>query len=437
MATCSVGFLQHVTSLISKLLPTLQNTADTAAHRPAHGEDWLHRTVATYLLELWCCLFQFWPGSKLSDRSLATTLAPVASLAIALIRAVPNNAAPVDSNGSGVRRVDGAKQHGEVYCDSLTSEDLWSDCCHISLRLAHCLLCVVRKECCPGPDTSMHNSSYGSTAEAALASADVQRLMLLGLGATAAVMHRQQASSAASAVAARHTANKEAQQDGQQQQSNYSHMQLLAGLGISDSNRFIESALVRDAALIVEGLSHAGFQHHMDLAVVHLYNKYCDRQQGEDISIAGSSSSEGAATSLVLRQQAVPVLETLKDLALLQQDDDADSVGRNIWVFGSVCRAVMKQRCFDTKDLQQVLHWQLQPLYQKMCKVLCNLSQQQPTTGSPDSDVAELRFELTRTWAVSVQMFLSLSGKCSTGLSLYRSPYVCAACRLSHTAVSK
>lgn len=190
--------------------------------------------LTTFLLELWASLFECQRGGKLANAEHHIEAA--ASLALAFMQMSSSLLVSASSNQSideNQRELNADSSSWGNTGSSKESPGLWKGSYCVGLSISHEVMYALYTEC----GISSSNSNNPATAAAAkdvLASVDVQRMLLLGLAASAAMMPQQSTASPAAEAAAEtfHPAQLAGQQPQQQQCVQHGYLQLFEEFGI-------------------------------------------------------------------------------------------------------------------------------------------------------------------------------------------------------------
>lgn len=365
---------------MSKLLANLRSlqpvggsgAASDIQHHTAYPAE-LDRLAAS-LFQIWSSLLASWPGPKLFVSEIAATLEPATSLAVALLQTCSAAMTFQDSSSSSSNSSSSNRGRQEP---SLKASDasvrgsseyitmMAGIFCRVCLCISRHLLVAIASsvECLIVSHSSSADEQQAlSRAETVLALPDVQRLLLFGLAAAAAASHKQKSQQAGRAL------------HGEQQHSlqGRGHLHLLAALGMSTSSRIFQSPMTE---VEVQMFSAPMLQQCIWTVTSHLYKDPVSLA----VDLAGSGGSSSTSPSCpqpessfrpdqdFLKQMALPVLETMKDLIMVLPDDQAGVLIRSL----TACWTVTQWLTYQHESLeqkQQALQWLLQPLYERVCR---------------------------------------------------------------------
>lgn len=387
-------------SRVLLILRPLQPTAGVSQQQSTDTDDELVR-LGILLLDLWLHLFEHWQGPKLSDNSLTPSINPAVGLALALMDTASAQVADGNQHSCSSRR-----------SSHITPTDNRSSCTTMSKRMRISLeqsLGIAEQLIAAVYETSSNNAT-AAAAKVVLISADVQRMLLLGLAATAI---RQLDSAGTSAVAA------DAQvafREQVQQQQHHGHLRLFTALGF-DTTTIVpdlgETASTAFSNLRIHLLFVKG--------VEYLYNVNHQEYEQLPARIAADSSFQGSRLGLHwLLQMATPVLHTLKDLFMLHPTDDDAGLAQYLRSFSMIL--LFELDLGDLQHKQQVWQWLLQPMFEKVCaaaqKISSEASQQGQSSTRAQPPVAELETRVVQSWALATKLAFG-SGEHFLGLFMH------------------
>lgn len=405
VAPCVAGLLQNLVAVMHKLIAALQ-PLQQQKHKAIQPLAASHRAVLRLAISSINCvieLFHFTSGDKLSGSPVAATVQPVASLAIMLLRSIPRD----DSISQDGNYNDSSSFSADSSTDpSMPFEDLrlWSDSCSFVLMFCDELICAIYQEFCAA-NNSNSSSTYAKLANtpAAIASADVQRLILVALAAAAEVM-RKPFSIATNSES--ETSDDEAEPVGEDQRHGY--QRLLAQLDISTAHGIFSGSSTQFGYKQHEqgtALADPRFHECLCFTIRYMFGVLHEQhQQYMELTKSDSSTLEPGckAASAFLQQLAHPTLHTLTDYLVLLPDDAPVLICKAFLAFTEVCIIVL--HLHGLPQQQQALQWLLQPVYQKVCNAACN---QPPQATSSSRSEAESLPPVLRCWLQFTEVIIT------------------------------
>lgn len=372
-------------------------------------------------MQSWAFILQSWPGCKLTDEPLASTIQPVASLALVAWNVSVNRISSHTSSSTAAQDQLSSNDNG-------TRSSMWVLCCHniiiISRHIVHAAYVGSRLRSnsnrtsyTSNGDSSSSNSSTSAVAAwSVLASANVQRLVLLGLAAAAAAFQSMQLTAGSS--------DPDPMQHHKVPQSqkhvSCGYMQLLAELGVhtpSEVLEIIQSDLESNYSVYVKYIGYhisaltanSKHQEHQPSGIT-AGSRHVQSSTTEVLEYRFVEVQSNTSTQYVLQQLAYPVLQTLKEAVLLLPDTDTKNLVYLLSYLSYIAQCFCRLPEPQAQQQQQVLQWLLQPLYTKVCSAVESLCQQQAhDTGAATSEAQEGAL-LLEVWAAATTKVL-IGGK--------------------------